>query len=145
MHDSDIQEILRSSDMWALHLVSEENIRYQQEIYVRSMSRYQHKWTFCFDIMRYQQFQLMVVNNNFFIDLFENLVKEPGHCSNKWHFIIWNHFFDDRLRFPVDLIHNVHRCTWFLLPLFNDLRNRLLNSGGVKHQRFILLIRSRLE
>ena len=109
------------------------------------MSRNQHKWTFCFDIMRNQQFQLMIVNNNFLIDWFENLMKEPSHCSNKWHFIIWNHLLDNSVGFLVHLIHNIHGCAMFLGSLFDNLVNRLLHSRRVENQRFVLFIRSRLE
>jgi len=109
------------------------------------MSRNQYQRAFLFNIMWGKQFKLMIIDNNLFIDWFENLMKEPSHRSEEWHFIVRNHLFDDSLSFLVDLVDYIHRGTLFFRSLFDHLRNRLLHCRRVKNQRFILLIWSRLE
>lgn len=109
------------------------------------MSWNHNEWTIFLYIMRSQKFELFIINNYLLIYLFENFMKEPSHCSNEWHLIVWNHLYNHWVSLFIDLFSKISWKALFLWSFFNNLLYWLLNKWRVKNQGFIFFKRTRFK
>lgn len=122
-----IQKVLCSCNMGDFDSIPKKHIRHNQEINVRSVSRYYYKWTIVFLISIPKFHYRIFINHNFLINCSKNFMKKPSKSSDWAHWILGKHLSTNLISNFIKLLLYFFISSWGLLKFFWLLLYQLLN------------------